>query len=118
MASCETCRAPGRCCSGFPLNSSAATNALNEMEVQAWLDQVLTPPLDWNWGEPDRPDQEWRVGLPFRPLFKDSTGAWRYWCTLLTPEGRCGDYEHRPWLCSHFQPGSDPLCIEFEKEEA
>lgn len=31
-------------------------------------------------------------------------------CTLLTPEGLCGNYENRPDLCRNYLPGSD-ACI-------
>jgi Fe-S-cluster containining protein len=33
------------------------------------------------------------------------------WCPNLTLDGRCGDYENRPYACMHYKPGTDPLCI-------
>jgi Fe-S-cluster containining protein len=36
----------------------------------------------------------------------------RFECDRLTPAGRCGDYENRPFTCRSFVPASDPLCAE------
>lgn len=52
-----------------------------------------------------------RAGLPFRPLAQDDLGRWRWTCTQLLPNGRCGIYEDRPEVCRRYRPGEDPLCV-------
>jgi hypothetical protein len=49
------------------------------------------------------------IGLPFMPLDKSEKYGWRLRCPLLGRDGRCTDYENRPALCRHFQPGSNRL---------
>ena len=60
------------------------------------------------------------IGLPFLPLevqpATDGCPAfWRYSCPILTPDGRCGDYENRPSLCASYRPGQDGLCAIYRK---
>ena len=38
-------------------------------------------------------------------------------CVNLTKDGRCGDYENRPWLCRVFEPGEGPLCVHWRGAE-
>ena len=56
--------------------------------------------------------QRW-VGLPFVPRrFDAGLNCWRFDCVNLQDDGRCGDYEHRPYgPCVLFEPASDPLCV-------
>lgn len=93
---------PGKCCSGFHLNSPAfdKEQAPTALHAMTNLQTIEQPHVDGV-----------KRTLPFRPLFIDSVGRWRWWCPELTREGRCGTYETRPSLCDWFSPGSDPLCI-------
>jgi Fe-S-cluster containining protein len=105
MSLCDTCRNPGRCCTGFHLTTRADT-------PNTYLDALILMATI------DHADGTWlrgrALGLPFMPLVKRS-GAWLYWCPLLK-DGRCSDYENRPQLCRTFEPGSDTLCVEATAE--
>lgn len=101
MSLCETCRAPGACCSGFGLNIT--------FKADGWMEQAAIDMAE--------------RGLPFvpiAPIFGDGGMRLpeghvpvRFRCTLLGSDGRCGDYENRPDLCRHYEPASDPLCAEY-----
>lgn len=34
-------------------------------------------------------------------------------CDRLGADGRCTDYENRPFTCRDFKPGTDRLCAEY-----
>jgi Fe-S-cluster containining protein len=60
------------------------------------------------------------LGLPFEPeeihgVYVNADGrvyvTYSYRCPLVTPEGLCGDYEHRPSTCRDYVPGSSRLCV-------
>ena len=61
--------------------------------------------------------------VPFRPLERLDTwheegtmrtySGWRWFCTWLMPDGRCGNYEIRPQLCRDYQPLADGLCVHY-----
>ena len=68
-----------------------------------------------------------REELPFVPFKQLHTTAdlasgrtyseWNFSCPLLTPEGRCADYENRPHACRAYEPRSDALCVHFQGAE-
>lgn len=97
MASCDTCRKPGHCCSGFTLNfyfnretwQEEATEILKKNN----LEFIVPVRIAQGWLE------QGRTGVVFD-------------CTRLGADGRCTDYENRPELCKIYQPGQDGLCIE------
>lgn len=104
MASaCDSCHLPGRCCSGlklaggtFPTPGTTALEALCELAGK-WGYNPITDRLD--------------APFPFLPLRRAPDGHWSLWCPVLTRDGRCGDYEHRPYACMHYLPGTDALCV-------
>lgn len=105
MSACDTCPKPGACCHDFVLNGSAGTRGLS-FPADKWMVEGI------GFAE--------RRGVPFIPLRVDdgpnSTSAdgfvaIRWKCPLVTPEGRCRDYENRPQLCRDYQPGDDRLCV-------
>lgn len=103
MASlCDRCAVPGRCCSGFNLNGGAYGAHHSELDVLLLMATSWTKV--WELGI----DQ---YGLPFMPLWRKPSGVWLFWCPLLTRDGRCGDYDHRPAVCRDFEAGSDSLCV-------
>jgi Fe-S-cluster containining protein len=104
VKSCDSCHAPGACCKGFVLTNMRVKDDLNWKESS---EIFLTQKSD--------------LGLTrFYAVSKvtgsqrDGTVAVRLNCSSLTKEGRCGDYENRPNLCRVFEPGSDPLCAEYD----
>ena len=124
---CDTCRAPGRCCTGFVLGGgdfARGETMLGALVALATVEHY--GPMDWSRipsrkpGETleqytDRlPVQSRHVGLPFMPLHVDRYGSWQFWCPLLGRDGRCTDYENRPPLCREYQPGTDKLCAEWQ----
>ena len=103
MSACAACRQPGRCCTGLLLIPSPEhPTALHAL---VWL-------ATRHHSAPDGSNSQ--LGLPFVPLVQLPSATWRYWCPVLTPAGRCGDYENRPDLCRSYEPKSDPLCAEYE----
>lgn len=103
MSACDTCPKPGNCCNDFSLTGGGSIWAKG-FSVDSWMEGGTQYMKD--------------IGLPFLPLRIDekieSVGgevALRYTCPLVTPAGRCGDYENRPQLCRDYQPGDDRLCV-------
>lgn len=87
MSLCDTCKDPGYCCRDIPIISFV--KVMTPLEVLAYV-----------------VEQEW----PFQFEFIDEFGRGRYSCPNLLPNGRCGDYENRPYICSAFEPAKDALC--------
>ena len=59
--------------------------------------------------------------MPFVPWQRVRTADdefWRWRCTELTADGRCGIYENRPRACQVFEPASDPLCVHWRGAES
>lgn len=99
MSLCETCRAPGSCCSGFVLS--------------------LRFPIE-RWKQAARREMKKR-GLPFFPVRKmektdpfpqEGMVAVQFECRWLGANGRCTNYIRRPITCHHYEPGIDYLCAE------
>lgn len=99
---CDGCPQPGRCCSGFVLNDSALLEAETPLHALVWA--VAAHHFDAQ-GRP-------AIGVPFVPFWPEArTGNWRWWCPVLTADGRCGDHANRPMLCAVFEPATDTLCV-------
>jgi len=103
MSLCDTCSNPGACCRNFELKAKHPETIL--LLQKGHKLEVLATCAEW--------------GFPFIPTEHDGN-FWHFKCTVLTSEGRCGDYENRPALCSNYVAGSDELCVEHipETEEA
>lgn len=104
MSLCDSCFAPGSCCKGFTLNAWWARAPISRLEVLAKL-ATCEP-------EPDR------IGLPFIPRERRADGCWSFECVALGPDGRCTEYESRPYLCRVFEPASESLCVHWRGAEA
>jgi len=94
---CAVCRQPGHCCTNIKVNATW------------WDDEPLA-------------DQTLRVlgvvmtGRPTGERFVDhkterTYGDYALDCTQLQVDGRCGIYDDRPYMCKHYPPGHDPLCV-------
>lgn len=107
---CDTCPKPGTCCSGFPLFPTWRENPnlapMTKLEVMVWAAGVL-------YAMPDK--ERTSVGLPFLPVKLSTTPGghpvWIWQCVDLLPNGRCGNYDNRPYgPCVLYKPGQDRLC--------
>lgn len=101
---CDTCLDPGHCCRFISLaGGTFGANCETPEEVEALIaghNETYLPPGTGP--------------MPFRPLLKRSDGVWVFWCPNLDREtGRCNDYENRPFACSNYAAGSDPLCVHY-----
>jgi hypothetical protein len=111
MSVCDTCPKPGNCCQDFPLHSLDPERKLTKLEIMIELASLI-------YANPDRTRPF--IGLPFIPARYDptaghGTGSWRFNCVNLLPDGRCGDYDNRPYgPCVLYQPREDALCVLFE----
>lgn len=112
---CDSCFAPGYCCRRLNFFGGKG-------EQTYWLDEPIEPQLRSGMSkDTDRP-------VPFRiakvrEQYTDKESGRPYGhvdfsCVNLTPEGRCGDYENRPWLCRHFEPASGNICVHYKGAEA
>lgn len=111
-SACETCPKPGTCCQGFPLSgASLAENFPTLLHAMVWI-------TERTYANPDQ--SRMYLSLPFLPVGesqdKPSVMLWK--CVDLLPDGKCGNYAHRPYgPCVLYQPGDDRMCAvhpEFE----
>lgn len=96
VGACATCPQPGHCCRGFTLNHVFSEDDTLET-ADKWLVEQGLPFKAAKWWPGKAGDQQLDVT-----------------CPVLTPEGRCGDYENRPALCRDFPPqgpGGNNLCV-------
>lgn len=95
---CDVCMDPGHCCRDLPLRGGP--EGPNGERVDS--------PMSYERAEHFVMSQ----GLPFRPLYRDDQGRWRWGCTALDQRtGRCTIYENRPHVCQIYDPGCDSLCV-------
>ncbi len=94
---CDVCMSPGHCCKELTLSGP-----FSEPMSRERAEHLLISPTNNH-------EKTW----VFRPLRQDERGIWRFSCTQLLSNGRCGIYEDRPHLCRHYQPGTDALCVHF-----
>lgn len=106
MAVCDTCIKPGACCHDIPL-----------MMHPGWTKLEMMIFLATYW-----PDEN-RETLPFhspRLIKQDYTPEYDMWvvdCMNILPDGRCGDYENRPYgPCVVYEPGECRLCVHHVKD--
>ncbi len=104
MSLCDTCRAPGQCCTHLYL--------ITDVSLAYWLDEPF-------------PTKALKHRLPFKPLPADLGmvdfdmqhhklyGTPAFTCPKLTPQGRCSIYHSRPQLCRDYQPLTDSMCAEY-----
>lgn len=106
------------CCRDIRL--SVKINFRNKLEALAWIATVW--PAEGELGLPFIPDKPilaryWDTGPGTLPY--DATSPleveWLWQCIYIEPDGRCGNYEHRPNLCRTFYPGWDKPCIMYHE---
>lgn len=115
---CDACSSPGACCKGFPLvgvTTHQTVTMTTRIEAMIWAAQQI-------YLDPNR--ERWFLGLPFVPvrrMYDDARmpdDTWLWTCVDLLPNGRCGNYENRPYgPCVIYKPGQDRMCTvhpEFE----
>lgn len=111
---CDQCFAPGACCRRIGFYADGE-------EAAFWLDEPIEPQIRSRMHAEDinRP-------MPFR--IHEIIGRWHadegreygrieFSCANLLSDGRCGDYEGRPWLCRVFEPAGDVLCVHWRGAE-
>lgn len=112
MSLCDKCFDPGRCCKRLMFFAGGE-------HVTFWLDEPILPQMTMH------TDDAGRVN-PFKvqeitDRYKDEDGREYgtivFECTKLLPDGRCGIYEDRPWLCRVFPEGEDRLCVHYNGAE-
>ena len=95
---CDACLDPGHCCRDLPLRGGGVGAKGERVDMPMSHETAEHVML--------------RMGLPFRPLYLDEDGLWRWGCTALDPStGRCTIYETRPHVCQIYEPGCDSLCV-------
>lgn len=98
---CETCRKPGSCCKNFAL-VSRFTKDNWKSEAESLL---ATHKIDYFKPVRVRPN----------PTTQNPDAVSVYFdCERLGLDGRCTNYNERPETCRVFEPGSDPLCAEYQ----
>jgi len=57
--------------------------------------------------------------LAIKEVFEetDDQVTFKYHCTMLQHNERCGIYEDRPPMCHHYQVGADEMCVFYEPKE-
>lgn len=108
MSACDQCPKPGACCRDIRLFFP------NGDEVTTWADEPLA--VYRMLAERRLPFMPSAVGDIFTaPPDADEPGreycTWVYQCPVLGLDGRCLDYENRPALCRHLQPGESDPCV-------
>ena len=99
MASiCDICHRKGSCCVNFTLSGITLEAYPTQLHALVRTAQAGLPflPNGTNamWGDED---------------FKGN--HWTFACPLLGSDGRCTDYEHRPFYpCGDYQPQEDHRC--------
>ncbi len=106
---CDTCRNPGRCCTGFSLGGATFPKGETMLDAMIALASCIIHDV-----------HERAIVPPFLPLRRidwerdgDPDHVWSLWCPLLV-NGRCSDYENRPMLCKTYRPRQDGLCAMYE----
>lgn len=101
---CDVCMSPGHCCQLIALSGSNPDPTKQPQQ-----------PMSFEAAEHFLLKSNHSM---FRPAFQDEKGIWRFTCTALQPNGRCGIYDERPMVCRLYEPGTDRLCVHFvEKGE-
>lgn len=102
---CDTCFDPGRCCRNFPLNVCPPSEHATLLEAMVWAASCSY------YG----PAREELFGLPFIPHERDvAANTFRWHCSNLQADGRCGDYVYRPEACVRYMPGTDESCTLYD----
>lgn len=118
---CDQCFAPGACCRRLNFyGGSPAIDGGNEKTY--WLDEPIEPQLRAGMGNDVYRPIPFEV-FEIKERFIDEEtkrpyGKITFSCRNLLPNGRCGDYENRPWLCRVFEPAGDHLCVHYKGAEA
>lgn len=123
MSKCDTCALPGYCCRsirlfgqrvtplGFEVTFSDELDPAKALKAISVHDLPFVPVARRETYQPaDPPGWE---GAPISP----TRSTWTYSCPRLGEDGRCTDYDNRPWLCRQFAPEDDALCLHYQGAE-
>lgn len=115
MSLCDSCFAPGACCKRINFKTGSKTASF-------WADESVEDQLRAIMHADDAARPFPFVVLEMGERYTDPESGREYvaptfTCSNLTPEGRCGDYENRPWLCRDFEPAMDALCVHYQGAE-
>lgn len=103
MSLCDTCPRPGACCRFFSLNQSGGIDQWSGMPLLEAIAGVAASHTEDH---------------PFVPLYRRPNGVTVWWCPNLGRDGRCMDYDRRPYTCRSFEPASEKLCVLWPGHEA
>lgn len=128
MSLCDHCFAPGQCCRQITFYGGEGETSDPSNERTWWLDEPIEPQLrdgmhqeeDANRPIPFEIDTVTKVWTVDNIASEDTDrpyGHIIFKCRNLLPNGRCGDYDNRPWLCRQFEPASDRLCVHYRGAE-
>lgn len=111
MSVCDTCISPGACCRDIPLFLDPKLTMLEVMVKLATYthDFNLEPGLPFHSPVRQEPSEKYP--------HQNGKTRWIVQCSYIQPDGRCGNYEHRPhWPCGGYEPGQDPLCVHYVRD--
>jgi Fe-S-cluster containining protein len=98
MSLCDICHRKGACCVDFTLSSLFIATYPTQLHALVRTAEAGLPFL------PNGTNEKWGDE-------KFRGDAWVFVCPLLGLDGRCTEYEHRPFYpCGHYPPGEDCLC--------
>lgn len=130
MSACDTCRDPGACCRNIRLWGGERGPIRQRLSNGEFLVPEGSDPVRFLGGLAGK--YSGQEPLPFLPKVKRDTfeprplpdwdgpligetlSTYSWSCPRLLPNGRCGDYENRPWLCRVYEPKADTTCVEYD----
>ncbi len=116
---CDRCVDPGHCCRAFPLTMRVPIGSSKEAvdrQMRASL-EASEEPLGWGIYA------LYQGHVPYEPLRRLKIGGygsnpddqtietWLFKCNALQPDGRCGVWAKRPYVCKIYDPGCDHMCV-------
>lgn len=114
MSLCDSCPKPGECCRNIHLYYADGA------EVTTWADDPLG--VQRVLAERALPFVPSSVEIYVSPPDSEEPGreycTWVFQCPKLGADGRCTDYENRPELCRHLEPGASEPCVLYDGGKA
>jgi len=94
MSLCNICPDPGRCCREINISRKSNGESLGKFDTatEANISMAVN-------------------NLPFVAIPEKTGSHFMFSCPMLSGNGRCSIYEHRPKLCREYETASDGLCV-------